>query len=230
MKTFDGVPIDVNVALPARAHGGQDGPYPLVILLPGYGGAKIGLSAMQGWLDHGYSVLSMTPRGFGESCGTSAARAADPPACSNGYVHLADARYEVRDAQELAGLLVDERLVLPQQIGATGGSYGGAIAMSLGALRDRKMLPDGSLVPWTSPAGTAMANRRGRPAHHVERLHLLGDAERGHARLPGGLALCRADRRAQAVARGRACTTSRSRTTTCPRVATLTPTSGTGTP
>ena len=48
------------------------------------------------------------------------------------------------------------RLVLPQQIGVAGGSYGGAIAMSLGALRDRKMLTDGSLVPWTSPAGTAM--------------------------------------------------------------------------
>ena len=156
VETFDGVPIDVNVALPPRAHGGPDGPFPLVLLMPGYGGAKFGLAGMSGWLDEGYAVLSMTPRGFGESCGTPAARAADPTACTNGYVRLADARYEVRDAQELAGLLVDEGLVLPQQIGAAGGSYGGAIAMSLGALRDRKMLPDGSLVPWTSPAGEAM--------------------------------------------------------------------------
>jgi hypothetical protein len=156
VQTFDGVPIDVNVALPPRAHGGPGGPFPLVILLPGYGGSKSGLAGMYGWLDDGYAVLSMTPRGFGESCGTAAAREADSGGCANGYVHLADTRYEVRDAQELAGLLVDEGLVLPQQIGAAGGSYGGAIAMSLGALRDRKMLPDGSLVPWTSPAGTAL--------------------------------------------------------------------------
>ncbi len=156
VKTFDGVPLDVNVALPARAHGGPEGPYPLVMLFHGYGGAKAGLTGMQTWLEHGYATLSVTARGFGESCGTAAARAADPQGCAAGYVRLADTRHEVRDAQELAGLLVDERLVLPQQIGAVGGSYGGAIALSLAALRDRKMLPDGSLVPWTSPAGVPM--------------------------------------------------------------------------
>ena len=123
---------------------------------------------MSGWLDDGYAVLSITPRGFGESCGSEAARAADPAGCAHGYVRLADARYEVRDAQELAGLLVDERVVLPQQIGVAGGSYGGAIAMSLGALHDRKMLPDGSLVPWTSPGGAAMRIAAAAPADHME--------------------------------------------------------------
>ena len=44
----------------------------------------------------------------------------------------------------------------PERIGAAGGSYGGAIALSLAALRDRKMLPDGALVPWTSRAGVPM--------------------------------------------------------------------------
>ncbi len=156
VKTFDGVPLDVTVALPARAHGAPGGPVPLVMLLHGYGGAKLGLPVMQPWLDRGFATLSVTARGFGESCGTAAARAADPQGCAAGYVRLADTRYEVRDAQELAGLLADERIALPEQIGVAGGSYGGAIALSLAALGDRKMLPDDSLVPWTSPGGRPM--------------------------------------------------------------------------
>jgi predicted acyl esterase len=156
VKSFDGVPVDVSVALPARAAGAPDGAYPLVMLFHGYGGAKVRLPGMQRWLDRGYATLSLTARGFGESCGTSAARGADPAGCAAGYVRFADVRYEVRDAQELAGLLVDEGLVQPTRIGAAGGSYGGAIALSLAALRDRKALPDGTLVPWTSRAGVPM--------------------------------------------------------------------------
>jgi hypothetical protein len=68
-----------------------------------------------------------------------------------------DTRYEVRDAQEFAGRLVDEGVARPNAIGATGGSYGGGLSMALAALRDRKMLPDGSLVPWTSPDGTPLS-------------------------------------------------------------------------
>ena len=67
-----------------------------------------------------------------------------------------DTRWEVRDAQEFAGRLADQGLIDPQRIGSTGGSYGGGISMALAALRNRKMLPDGSLVPWTSPIGTPM--------------------------------------------------------------------------
>ena len=68
-----------------------------------------------------------------------------------------DTRYEVRDAQESSSaLLVDEGLVDPRRIGATGGSYGGGLSMALAALKNRKMLPDGSLVPWTSPGGKPM--------------------------------------------------------------------------
>ena len=37
-----------------------------------------------------------------------------------------------------------------------GGSYGGGMSMALGALKDRKVLPDGKLVRWRSPDGKRM--------------------------------------------------------------------------
>jgi predicted acyl esterase len=152
---FDGVPIDVNVALPDEAQFGA-GPYPLIMLFHGYGGGKLGLSDMQTWLDRGYATFSMTDRGFRESCGSAGSKAASGGECNDGYVRLIDTRYEVRDAQEFAGQLADEGLVQPTKVGAIGGSYGGGMSMALGALRNRKMLLDYSLVPWTSPAGKAM--------------------------------------------------------------------------
>jgi predicted acyl esterase len=155
VRSFDNVPIDVRVAFPPEPSSGPDGPYPVMLLFPGYGASKFPLDRMQVWLTRGYATLSMSPRGFGESCGTAASRQARP-ACSSGYVRFADDRYEVRDAQEFAGLLADEGRTSFTQIGAFGGSYGAGISLALAVLRDRKMLPDGSLVPWTSPAGTAM--------------------------------------------------------------------------
>ena len=159
MPAFDGVPIDVNVALPDEADFGP-GPYPLMMMFHGYGGGKIGLGSMQHWLDRGYATFSMTDRGFRESCGSAASQVA-PAArcrrqCADGYVRLIDNRYEVRDAQEFAGQLADENLIDPQRIGAIGGSYGGGMSMALGALKNRKVLPDYSLVPWTSPDGKPM--------------------------------------------------------------------------
>ena len=38
----------------------------------------------------------------------------------------------------------------------TGGSYGGGVSLDLAVLRDRVMLQDGTLAPWTSPAGAPM--------------------------------------------------------------------------
>ncbi len=155
-KAFDGVPLDVNVAFPPEPATGSDGNYPLVMLFHGYGGGKIGLSSMQRWLDRGYATFSMTARGFRESCGSTAAQAADPSGCAAGYVRLDDTRYEVRDAQEFAGRLADEGLIDPTEIAAIGGSYGGGISLALATLRNRKMLPDGSLTAWNSPNGTPM--------------------------------------------------------------------------
>ncbi|HEX9967711.1 MAG TPA: CocE/NonD family hydrolase [Solirubrobacterales bacterium] len=151
--------IDVNVILPPEPVAGADGPYPTIGIFHGWGGSKIGLedARTRSWAEEGYVVFSMSDRGWGNSCGSSDPdRAPLNPKCAKGYNHLMDTRYEVRDAQHLLGVLVDEGLVQPDRIGATGVSYGGGLSMALAALRDRTMLPDGSLVPWTSPAGTPM--------------------------------------------------------------------------
>src|SRR6185436_8453432 len=166
--TFDGAPIDVNVGFPPAPASGPDGSFPIIGIFHGWGGAKLDLTSggMQEWLDAGYAVFSMSDRGWGMSCGGT-----DPkrltPECANGYNHLMDTRYEVRDAQELFEALADraasgatagEGLIDPQKIGATGGSYGGGISMALGALKNRKMVQagDGTLVPWVSDGGKQM--------------------------------------------------------------------------
>jgi predicted acyl esterase len=158
--TWDGkTQIDVNVVLPPSPSAGADGPYPLIGIFHGWGGSKIGLedARVQDWAEAGYAVFSISDRGWGESCGaTDPDRFPGSEACAAGYNHLLDTRYEVRDAQYLISVLADEGVAIPDKIGATGVSYGGGMSLALAALRNRTMLPDGSLVPWKSPAGTPM--------------------------------------------------------------------------
>lgn len=151
--TWDGVPIDVNIAFPADPAPAADGDYPLMMMFHGYGGSKLNLNAMRRWLDQGYATFSLTDRGFGQSCGTPASRAAAGAACTTGYNHLQDTRYEVRDAQFLAARLVGEGLVDADRIGAIGGSYGGGKSMALGALKNRIMLPNSTYAPWEVEGG-----------------------------------------------------------------------------
>ncbi len=155
-KSWDGVPLDVNFALPDDASFGA-GPYPVVGVFHGYGGSKSSFKSLQRWLDDGYAAYSITQRGFGESCRSAASQAADPTGCANGYVRLIDPRYEVRDSQTFLGVLADEGLIEPEKIASTGGSYGGGMSMALAALKNRMMMPDGSLVNWESPGGTPMS-------------------------------------------------------------------------
>ena len=162
VNSFDGAPIDVKLLLPPDPGAGHaDAGYPLVMGFHGWGGTKDEYNLAR-WTAKGYAAFSMSDRGWGMSCGGE-----DPkrltPACTGlggaslgGYNHLMDDRFEVRDAQEMAGRLVDDGLVDPNRIGATGPSYGGGISMALAALKDRKMMPDGTLVPWTSPSGTPL--------------------------------------------------------------------------
>jgi predicted acyl esterase len=156
--TWDGATkIDLNVVLPPQPSSGADGPYPVIGLFHGWGGKKIGLedARVQQWAEAGYAVFSMSDRGWGNSCSKS-----DPeiltPACAQGYNHLMDDRYEVRDAQYLISVLADEGAAQPKKIGATGVSYGGGMSMALATLRNRTMLPDGELVAWKSPGGKEM--------------------------------------------------------------------------
>ncbi len=156
--SWDGIPLDVSVAFPpAPTDGSADGPYPLIGIYHGWGGTKIGLTSSdaQRALTRGYAVFTMTDRGWGNSCGR--AMITDPRCAGKGYIHLMHNAFEVRDAQYAMGQLADDGLVSPTKIAATGGSYGGGISIALGALRNRVQLPDGSLIPWTSPLGKPMA-------------------------------------------------------------------------
>jgi dienelactone hydrolase len=152
--SWDGTPIDVKVAFPADPSPSPDGGYPLIIAGHGYGGSKndFSFADMEHYTDRGYAVFAMTARGFHQSCGKPNAITDAGGACNTaGWIHLMDDRYEVRDAQFFAGELADEGLVDGQRIGAIGSSYGGGLSLQLATLKDRVMLPDGSLVPWTSP-------------------------------------------------------------------------------
>lgn len=159
--TWDGATkIDVNVVLPPppEAGMGEEAPYPAIGLFHGWGGEKIGLEdpRVQQWAEDGYVVFSMSDRGWGNSCGGNDPERLNPTVCGQGYNHLMDDRYEVRDAQYLISVLADEGVAQPKKIGATGVSYGGGMSMALAALRNRTMLPDGELVPWKSPGGKEM--------------------------------------------------------------------------
>jgi len=166
VPSFDGIPLDVNVTLPAS----RDGPWPLVIGFHGFGGFKRAFDdeppheGPRRLAQRGIAVLNYTSRGFHGSCGSLEARTAHA-ACAQGWLRLDDVRYEIRDAQYFAGRLADEGLVDPRRIGAFADSYGGEPTIYLGLLRDRMVLgglpgePDGKLVPWTSPKGKPMQVR-----------------------------------------------------------------------
>ncbi len=159
VPTFDGVPLDVDVTLPAQGNG----PFPAIVMLHGWGGSKTSFESTSpaggynnnNFARQGYAVINYTARGFGDSCG-----AAPPPdhsgPCGKGYIHLGDTRYEARDTQHLLGLLADQGIVKPSRIGVTGVSYGGGQSMELAFLRDRIRRRDGVLMPWRSPDGTPL--------------------------------------------------------------------------
>ena len=168
VPSFDGVPLDVDVTLPPATAG--TGPYPTIVMLHGYGNDKTSFESTtpQGdgsityhynndyYAEHGYAVVNYTARGFGHSCGGGPSGYHSGP-CGQGYIRLADTRYEARDTQYLLGLLADQGIVKPGAIAVTGISYGGGQSMELAFLRDRVRLPDGSFAPWVSPGGTPLS-------------------------------------------------------------------------
>ena len=165
VATFDAVPLDVNVVLPTSA--APAGGYPLIIELHGWAGAKLGLDDDAGGFNQqrggqyaflptpralaaaGFAVLTYSSRGFGESCGTPSSRTGS--GCAEGWTHLSDVRFEAHDTQYLAGLLADEGVADPREIGVIGSSYGGLQALELSTLADRTVLPSGKYTPWVSP-------------------------------------------------------------------------------
>ncbi|MFN8163518.1 MAG: CocE/NonD family hydrolase [Solirubrobacterales bacterium] len=172
VASFDGVPLDVDVTLPEKGKG----PFPTIVMLHGFGGSKTDFettspagpapdAAGSGstiyrynnnfYAHRGYAVVNYTARGFGNSCGGGAA-GDHSGACGPGYIRLADARYEARDTEYLLGLLADEGIVRPRDIGVTGISYGGGQSMELAFLANKIRKPNGKLAPWRSPDGKKM--------------------------------------------------------------------------
>jgi predicted acyl esterase len=166
VPSFDGIPIDVDVTLPAAG----TGPFPTIVMLHGFGNqdktyweASDPTGAPRAARYHynnvyfaqqGYAVVTYSARGFGRSCGKGAESS---PGCAQGWFHFADQRWEVHDAQYLLGRLVDDGVTDPGKIGVTGESYGGGTTLQLAYLKNRVRNVDGSLSPWTSPAGKPLS-------------------------------------------------------------------------
>jgi fermentation-respiration switch protein FrsA (DUF1100 family) len=164
VPTFDGVPLDADVTLPAEGAG----PFPTIVMLHGWGGSKTDFESTTPagdgnetfdynnvyYAQHGYAVLNYSARGWGNSCGAVSSR--EDPGCTEGWLRLADQRYEARDSQYLLGLLADEKITKPHSIGTTGISYGGGQSIELAYLKNRVRLPNGEFATWTSPKGKSM--------------------------------------------------------------------------
>src|SRR5918992_1160166 len=173
VPSFDGTPLDVDVTLPADAEAGR--PLPTIVMLHGWGGDKSNFEtdSPEGtssttyhynntyYAQRGYAVVNPTARGFGRSCGKAGFTAECETRRS--YIHLADQRWEARDAQHLLGLLADQQVSDPAALGVTGISYGGGQSIELAYLRDRIRREDGSFAPWRSSSGRPMAIRAAYP-------------------------------------------------------------------
>ena len=157
VPSFDGVPLDVDVWLPATG----DGPFPTIVMLHGFGGSKTDFQGPEParynamyFASKGYAVVLPSARGFGRSCGVPDSRTAG---CERGWIHLDDQRYEARDVQWLLGQLVDQRVARPDALGVTGISYGGGTSLELAMLADRIRRPDGVTESWQSPGGVPLS-------------------------------------------------------------------------
>jgi fermentation-respiration switch protein FrsA (DUF1100 family) len=165
VHTFDGIPLDVDVTLPPSGAG----PFPTIVMLHGWGGSKTDFESTTAagdgnetfdynniyYAQQGYAVVNYSARGFGKSCGTPESR--EDLACKEGWIRLADQRYEARDTQYLLGLLADEHIAKRGALASTGISYGGGQSIELAYLKNRIRLPNGEFEPWLSPKGSPLS-------------------------------------------------------------------------
>jgi predicted acyl esterase len=189
---YDGMPFSVDVTVPCSV----EGPQPTLVMAHGFTDDKTiwqetdksnsVLSATRPatnsrwnnvwFVSRGYTIVNYTARGWHDSCGpdTPGATPVTPaPQCLpyEYWIHLDDKRWEVRDAQWLAGALVQSGLADPARLAITGGSYGGAPTAMAALLAGTTMCggapvppalgpdpctghADGALVPWTTPDGS----------------------------------------------------------------------------
>ena len=114
--------IDVDLYLPATSR-----PAPAVLLAHGFGGSKGSLAKdAERMRREGYVVMAYSARGFGRS---------------GGRISLDALGYEVADAKRLVDVLASRTEVEKRDgnpvIGVVGASYGGALALMLGATDPR---------------------------------------------------------------------------------------------
>jgi ABC-2 type transport system ATP-binding protein len=122
-------PTGTSVLLDATVYAPGDGrAHPALVIAHGFGGSKADLvDRARDYARHGYVVLAYSARGFG---------------ASGGRVHLDDPAFEVADARALVDVLAgrpDVRADAPgdPRVGVLGASYGGALAVMLGATDPR---------------------------------------------------------------------------------------------
>ncbi len=189
---FDGLPFSVDVTVPC----GVVDPMPTVVMAHGWtddktvweetdkGDRSVSRDRPEqnsrwnnvAFVSRGYVVVNYTARGWHDSCGPDtpgATRVSPAPQCApfEYWIHLNDKRWETRDAQWLAGALVQSGLADPARLAITGGSNGGGPAASGALLADNVMCggaavpaalgldpcagkPDRALAPWTTPDGS----------------------------------------------------------------------------
>ena len=158
-RSWDGIPIDVSVAFPPAPAAGPDGPYPVIGIYHGWGGSKLSLAGAdaQRALDPRLRRVHDDRPRLGPVVRRGRRRATHAAARARATSGSCTTRTRCATRSTLLGQLADDGVIDPQKIGATGGSYGGGMSIALGALRNRMQLPNGTLVPWTSPLGKPMA-------------------------------------------------------------------------
>ncbi len=149
----DGALIEVGIQIPPG-----EGPYPLVVLLHGWGGSRNSSGDIaERLLGSGYAVLRYSARGFGDSWG---------------QVNVADIHVELRDLRSIVGQVIDRpgfRLD-PDAVAITGASYGGGqswlatlepMFTSPGGrtIRIRTVIP---IVPWSDLLYSLVPNGHSR--------------------------------------------------------------------
>ncbi len=131
----DGIPVSLEVAIWRPPSGG---PHPAVLLAHGFGGSVADLATQGRTLaERGYLAIGYSARGFG---------------ASGGRIHLDDPEFEVADARVLVDLLAARDDVRRDgagdpRVGVVGASYGGALALMLGAT-DRRVDSVAALITW----------------------------------------------------------------------------------
>ncbi|WP_158852001.1 alpha/beta fold hydrolase [Saccharothrix deserti] len=139
------VQIDTTLYLPERT------PAPAILLPHGFGGSKASVADQATELARrGFTVLAYSARGFGRSTGQIALNSLD---------------HEVRDAQKLLDWLATRAEVMTDgagdpKVGVTGGSYGGALALSLAGV-DPRVDTIAPVITWNDLGQALLPNAAG---------------------------------------------------------------------